>query len=54
MTPEKIESLKEEILRAEEDANEDALDPNCYGAGYDQGYLDGLRQAKMILLDEED
>jgi hypothetical protein len=41
-----VRDLKEPILDAEAEANGSSRDdPNCYGAGYDKGYLSSLTQA---------
>ena len=48
--------LKEEIENADEEfKSSHKIDPNCYGAGYDRGYLDALITARTFInaLDEQ-
>ena len=43
--------LLEAIVKAKQDLKESAeIDPNSYGAGYDGGYLAGLRESLRIVM----
>lgn len=45
--------LLEEVIRAQEEAVEShKIDANCYGAGYDQGYLDAMRAVLAYVKEE--
>lgn len=50
--PDNERDLAEELDRAQEELAEGYDDPNCYGAGYDTGYRDGIRWALQLIRGE--
>lgn len=49
-----LADLSEDISDAKTEADEShAGEPNCYGAGYDAGFLAGLERARMLMTGED-